>query len=265
MGDAEFKKIIWNFYRERGRDLPWRRTVTPYRVFVSEVMLQQTQASRVVPKYREFLKLFPNVASLARAKTSSVLKAWQGLGYNRRALQLKRAAEIITSRYGGRVPSNLERLIELPGIGVHTAGAILAYAFNRPVSYVETNIRRIYLHHFFPRSKNVPDRRILPLVEQTLDRKRPREWYWALMDYGAQLPKVVANPNRRSRHYVRQAKFEGSTRQLRGRVLRLVLGGARSIAQIKKETADSRTGLAIASLVKEGFLRLWQGKVYPGK
>lgn len=219
----KFKTIIWNGYKSSGRDLPWRHTTSPYPIFISEIMLQQTQVERVIPKYQAFLKDFPNFRSLAKSTNRNILKAWQGLGYNRRALYLKKIAEIIKKRHKGKIPRNSEELIMLPGIGKNTAGAILAYAFNIPVPFVETNIRRAYIYHFFPRKKKVSDADILALVERTMDTQNPREWYWALMDYGSMLAKKVLNPNRQSAGYKKQLRFEGSDRQLRGRIVRILL------------------------------------------
>lgn len=214
---------MWRYYRQHRRDMPWRHRPTPYQVVVSEVMLQQTQVSRVLTKYPQFLAMFPNWRSLAAAPLPVVLGVWQGMGYNRRALNLQRLAQAVIGEHGGRLPAEPAVLQQLPGIGPGTAGAIAAFAFNRPVVFIETNIRRVFIHHFFADQTAVPDRDILPLVDQTLDRHRPRQWYYALMDYGAYLATTVPNPNRRSRHYVRQSKFEGSDRQIRGAIVRLLL------------------------------------------
>src|SRR5665213_252944 len=219
-----FKKTIWQYYKKHGRSLiPWRKTRDPYKILVSELMLQQTQVSRVTPKYLAFIKKFPTFKSLAEASVPSVLEMWQGLGYNRRALYLKKTAEIVQEKYKGKLPHNLELLIELPGIGKNTAAAICAYSFNLPVVFIETNIRRIFIHFFFPNKKQVDDTEILKLVQKTLDQKNPREWYWALMDYGSFLKTQVENPNRKSKHYTKQSKFKGSDREIRGKILRILL------------------------------------------
>ncbi|MBN2248060.1 MAG: A/G-specific adenine glycosylase [Coriobacteriia bacterium] len=216
---------VWEHYDAHARDdLPWRATRDPYRVLVSEVMLQQTQVARVVTKYAEFLASFPTVEALAEAPLDEVFRVWRGLGYNRRALALKRAAEAIVAEHGGCVPDTAEGLVALPGIGHATAAQILAFAFDVGVPFIETNIRSVYLHEFFGDAEDVPDSAILPLVEATMDRERPREWFWALMDYGTHLKATRPNPSRRSRHHVRQGRFEGSNRQLRGRLLAALAG-----------------------------------------
>lgn len=218
-----FKETIRNHYRLHKRDLPWRRTANPYHIFVSEMMLQQTQVERVREKYVEFIRKFPDFSSLAKAPMAEILKEWQGLGYYRRARYLRESAKIITDKYNGEIPRDVHKLDVLPGIGKATAGAILTYAFNIPVVFIETNIRRIYLHFFFPDRKNVPDKAIEQMILKTLDGRNPREWYWALMDYGTVLSKLSENPNKRSKQYKKQSKFEGSDRALRGDIIRILL------------------------------------------
>lgn len=218
-----FRDHVYRYYALHGRDLPWRRTTNPYHILVSEIMLQQTQVERVTEKYGKFIARFPDFLSLASAGLKDVLSEWQGMGYNRRALALKGLAEIVTSRYDGELPRTVEGLSKLPGIGTTTAGEILAFAFNIPTSFIETNIRRAFIHHFFPDEEAVKDRQIMPLVEATLDRDNPRTWYYALMDYGSMLKKVVQNPNQRSAHYKKQPPFADSDRKIRGLILRILL------------------------------------------
>jgi A/G-specific adenine glycosylase len=220
-----FQKTIYDYYRKAGRDLPWRRTDNPYHILVSEIMLQQTQVERVLEKYAYFVGLFGGFPELARAELKDVLKAWQGLGYNRRALMLRDLAGIVVERYHGALPTTEGELLELPGIGKATAGSIRAFAFNMPSVFIETNIRRAFIHHFFQYSAKVRDVEILPLVEETLDRHNPRTWYYALMDYGSMLKKEIENPNRRSAHYQKQPPFERSDRKIRGEILRILLCG----------------------------------------
>lgn len=202
-----------------GRDLSWRRTRDPYRILISEVMLQQTQVSRVEDYYQKFMARFPDFGALARAKSADVLRLWQGLGYNRRALALHDLAKTVVREYGGALPRDREALEALPGIGSYTAGAVRTFAFNEQECFIETNIRRVFIHFFFPKRKKVNDREILPLITKTCPSERglTRKWYWALMDYGAMLGATMKkNPNRRSAHYAKQSKFSGSDRELRG-------------------------------------------------
>jgi A/G-specific adenine glycosylase len=249
-------------YRNHGRDLPWRRTRDPWRILVSEVMLQQTQIPRVIGRYETFLEAFPDPSSAAHSPLERVLALWQGLGYNRRCLGLKRAATEIMDRFEGAVPSTVEDLESLPGIGPYTARAVAVFAFDQPVALIETNIRRTFIHWFFPGRVAVRDRDVMPLVERTMDRRHPREWFNALMDYGTWLAGAVPNPNRRSAHHVRQSRFEGSRRQLRGRVLaRLVGNRSLSAAALARELGVPAARLApvIGVLVDEGFLQKYRG------
>jgi A/G-specific adenine glycosylase len=222
------------------------------------MMLQQTGTGRVSRKYSEFLRAFPDLRSLAEAREKEVLAAWQGLGYNRRALYLKRSAEIILHLHRGRIPRTPEDLTALPGVGTATASAVLAFAFNIPVVFIETNIRRVFLRFFFPDETGITDAQIRPLVEQTLDRINPREWYYALMDYGAKIKRAEGNPNRRSAHYKKQPRFEGSVRQLRGRTIATLLRVSwMTTAGLKAELGEKGKKLAavLGQLVFEGFLK----------
>ncbi len=219
----KFIKTIRDYYRAHGRDFPWRRTQDPYQIMVSEIMLQQTQTERVINYFNNWLVKFPTVYDLARAPLAEVLKAWQGLGYNRRAMALKRSAELIATQYGGRVPDTLDELVTLPGIGPATASAILAFAFNKPSVFIETNIRSVYIHFFFKDRDKVTDKELLPLIEKTVDRRNPRIWYYALMDYGVKLKKEQPNPSRKSRHYTKQSPFKDSDRRIRGLILKTLL------------------------------------------
>ena len=205
-----FQRFLSLFYASCGRDLPWRRTTDPYRILVSEFMLQQTRVERVLTKYPEFLGRFPDIEALARAPRRDVLLVWQGLGYNRRALSLHETAERITDEYHGSIPLDREILDSFPGIGSATAGAIVVFSTNRPEIFIETNIRRVYIHLFFPDAVKVHDREIEPILGKTMIRKKPREFYYSLMDYGSILKKKAGNPNARSASYSRQSPFEGS-------------------------------------------------------
>ena len=260
----EFQKTIWDFYKNNKRDLPWRNTKDPYKILVSEVMLQQTQSHRVIPKYNSFLKKFPTVQTLATASVQNVLKEWQGLGYNRRALYLKKCAEQIIENFNGKFPQDFKTLCTLPGIGKATAGDIMAFAWNLPAMVIETNIRSVFIHFFFQDKEKVSDAEIMPLIEATLDQQNPREWYWALFDYGADLKKNMANPSRKSKHYARQSTFVGSLRQKRGAVLKLLLQKPSAAKEIQKvlEYESSTVSTILSALEKEGFIKNDKGKFY---
>jgi len=220
-------------------------------------MLQQTQVGRVIDKYKAFLRRFPTIESLARAPLRDILEVWQGLGYNRRALALKRLAAIIVDDYGGRIPSDIEVLKALPGVGAATAGAVCAFAFDKPAVFVETNIRSVFIRYFFHDWDGVKDSEILPLVAQTLDAKRPRQWYYALMDYGVALKEQHPNPSRRSAHYAKQSPFEGSLRQVRGMILRALVKdpGITEAALVHEINHDAeRVGQCLQQLCREGFV-----------
>jgi A/G-specific adenine glycosylase len=259
-----FREVVWRHYREHGRALPWRETTDPYEILVSEVMLQQTQVSRVLSKYQEFLTAFPDVGTLAAAPLKKILEVWQGLGYNRRALALHRLARVVTEQHDGAIPSDVDTLKELPGIGHATASAVCAFAFNQPVVFVETNIRAVFIHHFFAEGTKVKDGDIVRLVAETLDSGNPREWYWALMDYGVMLKERFGNPSRRSAHHVTQPPFEGSTRQLRGRILR-ILASQDGITEdgLRGELGITASRLAsiLQKLADEGFIARSNGAV----
>lgn len=249
---------VYSNYRQQRRTFPWRQTANPYHILVSEFMLQQTQTERVRGKYEEFIAWFPDLATLASANLQSVLRAWQGLGYNRRAISLKGTAVRVMQTHAGRLPDDLDALMKLPGIGRSTAGAILAFAYGISVAFIETNIRRVFIHFFFSDREDVNDSEILPLVEQTLDRENPRDWYYALMDYGAMLKTKLPNPNRKSAHYSRQAPFEGSNRQIRGMILKLLLscGPLRENELIEKLGKDpSRVHKILREMEREGFIQ----------
>lgn len=218
-----FRQIVYGHYRCHGRTLPWRETRAPYAILLSEIMLQQTQVDRVTGKYKAFLSAFPDFSSLAAAPLDAVLAVWQGLGYNRRALNLKRCAEAVVADHDGALPSSITELEKLPGIGHYTARAVAAFAFSVPSVFIETNIRTVFIHHFFHNQEKVHDREIAPLVEGTLDHDNPREWYYALMDYGAHLKRLHGNPSRRSAHHAIQSPFRGSNRELRSMILKAIL------------------------------------------
>lgn len=218
----QFQKIIYDYYAKNKRDFIWRQEITPYKILISEIMLQQTQTARVIPKFENWLKQFPDFATLAQASNHDVLSAWQGLGYNRRGLALGKIAQIITAEHGGQLPNNPIILQTFPAIGPNTAGSICAFAFNNPIVFIETNIRTVYTHTFFKGQSEITDKQLLPLIEQTIDRDHAREWYYALMDYGVHLKANLPRINAASKHYTRQSKFIGSKRQVRGAIIKIL-------------------------------------------
>lgn len=254
---SRFRSMVNRYYASNARPLPWRETDSPYHILVSEIMLQQTQVERVEEKYRVFLDRFPDLGSLARAPLQEVLGVWQGLGYNRRAISLKETARHVVDRFKGTIPDSPEELKTLPGIGEYTAAAIAAFAFHRPVPLIETNIRAVFIHCFFLDREGVRDSEIRPLVEATLDAANPREWYYALMDFGVMLKRRLPNPSRRSAHHGRQAPFEGSDRQIRGKILRILLEvKSSSLGEITRLVgADAeRVERILLQLEKESFI-----------
>ena len=267
----DFITHVWNMGKVHGRiNLPWRNIDDAYAVYISEVMLQQTQVARVLKFWPDWMKAFPTIDALAAASVSDVLERWQGLGYNRRALSLKRAAEICSAKYAGTLPQSQQELEALPGIGPATAAGIRVFAYQLPAIYIETNVRAVYIHHFFSEGADtVSDKQIVPLVEATYSREDPRAWYYALLDYGAYLKKTVPNPTRRATAYSRQSAFEGSVRQKRSFIVREVLAnpGSSCEALVDLLNAEERTagreGLDSASvyrilrqLEQEGFFTI---------
>ena len=221
---SSFQTVIKDYYREYGRVFPWRETTDPYHILVSEFMLQQTQTSRVVDKYNEFISAFPDVFQLARSPFREVLRVWQGLGYNRRALALHKTAGEIADRFYGQVPDDPILLHQLPGVGEYTASAMIAIAFNKPAIELDTNIRTVYLYFFFRETEIVGKNEIVLFIEATLDHDSPREWYYALFDYGAMLKRE--NKDREAGKRRKQSTFRGSDREIRGNILRLLLDTA---------------------------------------
>ncbi len=255
--ERKFVKEVWNYYRKHGRHtLPWRKTKNPYHILVSEVMLQQTQVDRVIPRYTSFLKSFPTIEKLSDASLGDVLREWQGLGYNRRAKMLHQCAQEIVKAYGGRFPRTQVELMKLPGIGAYTAGAIMAFAITRAVPIIETNIRTVVMHHFFNGDTDISDAQVLEVISSVLDTDNPRDWYYALMDYGAYIKKEFGNPNTRSKHYTKQSPFKNSDRQIRGAILRLLAetSTTRKVFHKKLPFDIVRVDAQLERLTEEGMI-----------
>ena len=254
----DFQETVWEYYRHNRRDMPWRDDHSLYAVLVSEVMLQQTQVARVLTKYAEFMERFPTMSDLAAAPLGDVIVTWQGLGYNRRAKYLHESARYII-RHGE--PTTMQELETLPGIGRNTAGAIMAYVYDEPTVFIETNIRTVYIHHFFHDSAVVSDKDIARLVEATIDAEHPREWYYALMDYGSHLKKTSSHLSQ-SKHYKKQSPLEGSVRQMRGNIIDFLRLSPSTLAQIEQQFAhDDRYDVACRSLVSDGLVTIIDGHI----
>ena len=252
--DDSFREIVWQKGRELYRDMPWRHTRSPYAILVSEVMLQQTQVERVIPKYQQLMEVFPTVTDMASASLADVLTRWSGLGYNRRAKYLYETAQCVVAG-GGVFPTTLSELMRLPGVGKNTAGALCAYAYNQPVAFIETNVRTVYFYHYFSQTLQVSDAELLEVVARTVDQEHPREWYWALMDYGAFLKKQGAGQLSKSAHYKKQAPLKGSVREVRGVILRALAQTDMDVAMLRSVVAgDDRFEKALAGLLRDGLI-----------
>lgn len=257
---AAFREVVTSYYAAHGRhDLPWRQpeadgTFDPYKILVSEIMLQQTQVNRVIPKFLQFTAQFPNVQALSAANLGDVLTVWSGLGYNRRAKFLWQAAQVVHQQYEGQMPASPQLLVKLPGIGINTAGAIMTYAYNKPEVFIETNVRTVIIHHFFADEQKISDARLAEVVVATLPSGGYREWYWALMDYGTHLKHSVGNLSTRSNVFAKQSKFDGSKRQIRGNVLKLLSKQEHTKAQLVKQIADERLPAVLTDLLQEGLI-----------
>ena len=258
-----FQKFVLGYFKKNSRDFPWRETTDPYKILVSEVMLQQTQTERVVVKYAEFLKAFPTWKALSNATPAEVVKVWMGLGYYRRAFNLHKAAQCVWNEYGGVPPQTTEGLKNLPGVGPYTAAAVAAFAFGEPAPMIETNIRSVYLYTFYPQVLAVSDKEILQKVEETLYKRDPRSWFYALMDLGVELKKHTKGINQRSKHHVKQSKFHGSLRQVRAAVLRVIAEGeSLRLADISRKLSydADKIEAAIAALQSDGLIESVQGE-----
>lgn len=254
----EFIDKVWAYYQKFGRTFTWRQYFHPYYILVSEIMLQQTQTFRVEPKFNQFIKKFPDFSALADASTVDLLSAWQGLGYNRRALALRTIAQTVMSDYKGKLPDEPQDLLVFKGIGPNTAGSICAFAFNKPTVFIETNIRAVYIHHFFHEDEMVHDKLLLPLIAKTLDKKQPRTWYYALMDYGVMLKKKYKNPAKKSKHHAKQSTFKGSDRQVRGKILRILTNSFQIDMMQLQELVNiepQRLTKILNDLVDDGFIQ----------
>ena len=246
---AALHERLLDWYAGNGRDLPWRHSTDPYAILVSEVMLQQTQVPRVVVRYPQFLARFPTLASLAEARLADVLAAWLGLGYNNRALRLKRCAEALP---GGVLPAELDALRALPGIGPYTARAVLIFARNADLAAVDANVRRV-LTSELGLPHDLSPAALQAVADAAQPRGRSRDWHNALMDYGSL---VLTSRGTGIAPRTRQTPFAGSPRQRRARLLRALvergpLSRTEAAAELGLSPADCDE--AIASLVRDGL------------
>lgn len=253
-----FRDHVLGFYRDWGRSFPWRETSDPYEVLLSEVMLQQTQTFRAEPKYRRFLELWPTFEDLAAAPLADLLYEWKGLGYNRRALYLSRAAKM-TGQWGWTVPDDPVAIRSLPGVGKSTTAAILCFCYNERAVYLETNVRRVLLTCFFPDETGVKDRTLEALLARlALLNDDLKSWYYALMDYGVLLKELLPNANTRSAHYARQSRFENSNRQIRGLLIHILTesGPKRTddLLPLLSAFSGERVTRCLGQLEQEGFV-----------
>lgn len=263
-----FQKNLRTWWRTNRRDLPWRKTHDPYRILVSEIMLQQTQVDRVIPKYRAFLRQFPTVHALAHAPRADIIRVWSGLGYNRRAVNLHRSAQIIETHYKGRTPLVVEELKKLPGVGEYTARAVAAFAVDACVAPVDTNIKRILIRHF-----GIGENKVVDLAQSLVPAKKAGDWSHMLMDFGAlvctsrnpqcgrlRLPHVAEAPPPRP-----QKSFQNSNRFWRGRIVHILqahrcsLTQERLYSQLQKlhrmPLSKKRMTKIVRALEKDGLLK----------
>jgi A/G-specific adenine glycosylase len=249
-----FQEKVMNWWAENARDLPWRQDPSPYKVLVSEVMLQQTQVSRVVPKFEEFLAVYPTVESLAKAKTKQLLKVWSGLGYNRRAIWLREAAQQIVERK--EFPQNVRDLQSLKGIGSYTSRSILIFAFNKDLAAVDTNIRRVLIASGFA-DENMSDTELQSVADRVLLKGRSRDWHNALMDFGSQ---VHTSSSTGISPLSTQPCYEGSSRQIRGAIIRtLTESDELSIQELQSlldcEIDDTKLREIVHQLITDGLVK----------
>ena len=247
------------------RDMPWRESANnvfdPYKILVSEMMLQQTQVTRVIPKFLEFTQQFATCADLAQASLADVLRLWSGLGYNRRAKYLHDAAKQLYKKQTW----SYDDLVICKGIGPNTAKAVLVYSNNQPHVFIETNIRTVFVHYFFADRTDIPDTAILDLVQKHIDTKQPRIWYWALMDLGSFLKQHHNTRLAQVRAYKKQSKFGGSRRQIRGAVLKhLAISNGCNISDMQYVIQDERLNTVLDELINENLIHMYRGAYYLG-
>ncbi len=261
--NREFTEFVRRKGRKHFRPMPWRADTRPYYVLVSELMLQQTQVSRVIPKFNDFIAKFPDEQNLAGSDLAAVLRAWQGLGYNRRAKYLHDAAKMIVNEFDGTFPREERDILRLPGVGKNTCGALRTYVFNDPSIFVETNIRTVYIHHFFADTLIVADKEIVAKLHETIDHEHPREFYWALMDYGSYLKAKGVRNNTKSKHYKKQPPLTGSIRETRGQIIKALSHGETTLDMLENGILyDDRFNIALDGLLRDGLIEYTNSKYH---
>ncbi len=261
----QVRSIVLGYFRAYGRThLPWRTTTHPYAILVSEIMLQQTQAERVIPYYERFIRTFPTVQALANTSLKEVLTLWSGLGYNRRAKFLYEAARAIANLNKGTFPRSYEELVALPGVGEYTAKAVRVFAYNEHEVLLETNVRTVVIHHFFGSEKDVSEKALAEVAAMLAEGQDPRTWHSALMDYGTHLKATAGNASRRSSRYVKQKPLKGSLREVRGALTKVLIQESCTKVQLKKRIAKDmhdRLDLALQALLSEEIV-VRSGRLY---
>lgn len=256
---TSFQTKILNFYKQQGRDLPWRNTSNPYYIHLSEIMLQQTQVSRVINYYQKFIKNFPDLQSLSNASRHILLANWQGLGYNNRIIRLQESAKLLLENYDGEYPQDQKELQNLPGIGSYTSGAILSFAFNITSKVVDTNIRRILIHEL-NLDENISIRDLEEIAYQVTPKNRAKEWNNALMDYGA-LELTAKKVN--IRPITKQSKFIGSTRWVRSQIVKQLLEQHEiSIKDLEIRFHNYTINDILEKMQKDQLIKIKNNKVY---
>jgi A/G-specific adenine glycosylase len=250
----KFQQTVLRYYQEYGRDLPWRKTTNAYHILLSEVMLQQTQVDRGMAYYLTWTKRWKRVQDLAKANRVDVLKAWMGLGYNNRAINLHKTAQKISEEYDGDVIAAVKDFKNLPGIGPYTSAAVRIFARNEDIVTVDTNIRRILIHEFaLPESTS--DKELWALAEQCLPKGKSRDWHNGLMDYGATL---LTSRKTGIKPKTQQSKFEGSDRQIRAKILRYILSNDSVSKQVLftkfSKTDQDRLQRILAKMIDQEML-----------
>jgi len=251
-----FQNKILTWYKQNKRDLPWRETTNPYYILVSEIMLQQTQVDRVIPYYIRFLKKFPTLERLARAQKPTLLKYWSGLGYNNRILRLQKLAQVVIKEKEGKIPKTVEELIELPGIGPYTADAVMAFAFNKDVPVMDTNIRRVLIHEL-KLKEDLSLEEMKEIALKNVPKGKSCIWHNALMDYGA--TKATARATG-IESLSKQGTFEGSDRQIRGAIIKLLLK-EKSISVSKLKDFDQKQLIRVIEKMKQEEIITQKAKI----